>query len=408
VVRSWVKVVSRSVVVAVIAAAAQLGIAQALGIVRWAENYQSGVDGSWSALLTWVVFIYALSVLGGAAVGRRAGRRPGRAEGVSAKIIAGLAAALGATAAISLVMVQAGNAVPPVNVHPELVVSVIAAGGVVVGLVLALLSMFVAPIEGAVRAWVASIWLAAIGSAVAGIVTQRKVAAPRLALVDVAGLADQPWWPGVYLMVVAAGALGFVVAIVARWGGAHRFTVAVSGVAGPAIAAAAYAIAGTDFDNSAFVASLYAVAAGLLAASLVALPRRDKRAGTAGPEEPTSDDERYRPGNYLAGSRADDDATASPFRVPSSPDEPAEVPHPAWATMQPEPARTGAHRAGSGYGAVPNYLDRELTDQPIDEYPAGIDPAASMMGQPPQTYDDGRSEWLRTLGDASAHRRPGF
>src|SRR5215813_8466923 len=220
VVRSWGKVVWRSLGVALVAAAAQLGIAQALGIVRWNENYQSG-SGSWSSLLTWMVFIYAVAVLVGAAVGRRAARRPGRAGGASVKIISGLAGALGASAGISLVMVQARNTVAPVNVHPELVVSVIAAAGVIVGLILALLSMFVAAIEGAVRAWVGWIWLAAVGSGVAANVADRPVPTPRLAVIDIPTLAGQQWWPGAYMMVIAAGALGFVVAIIARFGGAN-------------------------------------------------------------------------------------------------------------------------------------------------------------------------------------------
>src|SRR5262249_28424575 len=126
VVRSSVKLIWSSLLVAVVAAAAQLGVAEALNILRWQDHYASSGGDSWSALLTWVAFIYAVSVLGGALVGRRTIRRAGRNDGAFARIAAALAAAVGAAAASTLAMLPARSAVPPVNVHPELLVLVIA------------------------------------------------------------------------------------------------------------------------------------------------------------------------------------------------------------------------------------------------------------------------------------------
>ena len=346
VVRSWVNLIWSSLGVAVVAAAAQLGVAEALDILRWRDHYAPSGGDSWSALLTWVAFIYALSVLGGAVAGRRATHRRGRTDSVFARIAAGLAAAVGATAAIPLAMLHARTAVPAVNVHPELQVLVIAGAGVLAGLVLAVFALFVPPVAGGVRAMVAYVWLAAIGSAVAGVVSNRPYAAPSLAIIDTPALSNLGWWPGAYTMVIAAGLLGLGVALVARWGGVHRVGVAFSGLAGPALVAAAYAIAGPDFTDQTFLASLYAVGAGLLAAALVALPSREAPREETGPADPLwGEDDRYRPGNYLAEARPGE-IIGSPFRVPTS-TEPlsrraATPPHPADG---PEPARAGAHRA---------------------------------------------------------------
>ncbi len=420
VVRSWVRLIWSSVGVAVVAVAAQLGTAQALGIVRWTDHYDSSGGDSWSALLTWVTFVYAASVLAGAAVGRKAVRRAGRTDGVFARITAALAGAVGAAAAISLVTLQAGNAVPPVNVHPELLVSVIAGAGVVAGLVLALFALFVPPIAGGAGAFVAWIWLAAIGSSVAGILSHQPYPSPRLALIDAAYLDRYGWWPGPYVMVIAAGLVGLAVALIARWAGAGRFMVAVSGLAGPAIVAGAYAIAGTAAaDTGTFLASLYAAGAGLVVATLVALPARPDAREEVGPRDALgrAEADRYRPGNYLAETRPGEVAPgplhSTPARGDAARSYDSELPRPYESEVtrahEREAAREGAHRAeeypgGRTYGGS-GYLGRDY-DYPTDEYPTA--PAAEVapaMGQPPQTYGDGSFDWLRTLGGNTPAQR---
>jgi hypothetical protein len=336
------------------------------------------------------------------------------------RIAAALAAAVGATAALSLAMLRARTAVPPVNVHPELLVLVIGGAGVIAGLVVALFALFVPPVAGGARAMVAYVWLAAIGCAVAGVVSNRPYAAPQLGIIDTAALNDLSWWPATYTMVVAAGVLGLAVALVARWGGVHRAGVAFSGVAGPALVAAAYGIAGPpDFTDQTFLASLYAVAAGLVAATLVAVPAREGAREESGPSDPLwGEADRYRPGNYLADARPGD-VIGSPFRVPTAgpmagqtAGQAAGPPSsdPSYPPYQPEPARAGAHRAqepaAATYGGT-SYLGREYRefDYPTDEYPAatGAGPtpaagAAPIMGQPPSADD---TDWLRSLGNTT-------
>jgi hypothetical protein len=93
--------------VAAVAAAAQLGVASVLGIIRW-----NGADGprstagtgaattplgaaDWSVLLTWVGFSFAVAVFAGALAGRRTVRRATSADGIGTRITATLLAAVG-------------------------------------------------------------------------------------------------------------------------------------------------------------------------------------------------------------------------------------------------------------------------------------------------------------------------
>ncbi len=391
-VRSWLKLILNSLGAAAIAAAAQLGIAEALGIIRWNGKFASGGSTSWSALLTWIVFIYAVSVLGGAAVGKRAVRRPGRPEGAAARVTATLAAALGTGGAITLAWLPAHDAKLFVNVHPELVVAVAAAAGVLAGLVLSLVALFVPPVAGGVRASVAWIWLVAIGSAVAGIVTHRPYRAPRLAVVDAPSLVPVTWWSGPNLMIAVAAVLGFTVAGVARWGGAHRFGVALSGLAGPAVVAGAYLIAGAgDSGVNPMQAPLYAAGAGLVASTLIALPGR---------REPT--DERDR---AIETSLWADDEPYPPDRFRSDTFPPdtfrPEQPRPQGATYRAEPYHAQPYgsqpQRGEPYRTEPYQPAPYLgPDYPTDEYPAANVTAAStapVMGQPPSEHES--TSWFR-------------
>jgi hypothetical protein len=421
VVRSWVKLIWSSLGVAVLAAAAQLAVAQALGIVRWTDHYEASGAGSWNALLTWMVFIYALAVLSGATVGRRAVRRPGRSDGGWARAMAALAAAVGAGAAIVLAMLQARAAVPPVNVHPELVVSVMAGAGVLAGLVITLVVLSVPPMSGGVRTYAVWVWLAAIGSTAYGLLSGGTYRSPQLALVQTTYLDGLQFWPGSYMMIISAAVLGLGVALVARWGGAHRLAIALSGLAGPGLVAGAYALANADLNDASLLSSLYAVAAGGVASTLVALPRRDQPREETGPIDPMwGEADRYRPGNYLAEARPAD--IPSPFRSSGFAETPgqrpptraANEPRPAPQPLYPDYQASGSrHRADEGptdvgYGST-SYLGRQYSsdlDYPTDEYPtttgsassAAPDPASGVIGQPPSSFEDTRSDWLRNLG----------
>ncbi len=272
--------------VAVVALAAQLGVAQALGVIRWDASYPSDDDSGWLGLLGWLAFICAASVLAGAAMGRRAVIRPGRAEGVMARLTAALFAVIGACAAMTLIWLPARDATPPVAAYPDLEVLLHSGAGIIAGLVLALLALFVSPIAGNLRAVVAWVWLAGIGSAAAGLSSGEAFTSPRLGIVD-APSTPTGWWSGPESFIAVAGLLGLGVAVIARWGGAQRWAVAISGFAGPALVATSYLVAGSTADllrAQPLRSVLIAVVAGLGASILVAVPPTRRGAAGARPQ----------------------------------------------------------------------------------------------------------------------------
>lgn len=409
-VQAWAKLIWNSIGVAVVAAAAQLAVAQALGIVRWSDAYQGANVTGWSALLTWIAFIYAVSVLGGAAVGRRAVRRPTRPDTVPARVAAALSAGVGAVIAIAIALLPAIAAKPPINVHPELVVGVTAGAGVIAGIVVTLCALSIPPVAGAVRAAVAWIWFLGIGSALAGYLTHRAYASPRLAVLDAPSIIPVAWWSGPYAMIGFAAILGAGVAAVARWGDAHRFGIAVSGLAGPVVVAAAYLIAGPGTGANRghqldpYNASLIAILVGVAASVAVALPGGRTRTSTA-PSMPSA---------------------------PAPAQRPA-LRHPEQPYPEPQPQLAESYNETENYNETRSYSETQSHDEtghhdttaypaaaepyeplaaPSDPHPtaerpvvrvkakAKVTPAPPMMGQPPRSYEEDYSDWLRDLGHA--------
>src|SRR5262249_20086484 len=290
VVRAWFTLVWKSVGVAVVAVAAQLGVAQTVGLVRWNDASTE----SWSTLLTWLAFITVISVVAGAAVGRRAVRQAARSQSdlpdrVGATLVAAIGGAIGAAVGASLAWLAAQSAISPVT-YPELVVATTAGAGIVAGTVLAVLAGLVPPIGRNVRVTVGWIWVLGLFGAIAGHATHKPFRAPGLGVVDAPSVIPDTWWSAPSVMVAISIVIGAVVAAAARWRGATRLGTIVSGFAGPAAVAAAYLIvrpalqgAPTNLFNP-FHASLIAVAGGLVRSGAGRLlPGPGKPGGPAGP-----------------------------------------------------------------------------------------------------------------------------
>jgi hypothetical protein len=358
VIRAWLTVIWNSLAVAVIAVAAQVGVAGALGIVRWTD---SSVN-AWSVLLTWVAFIYIVAVVGGAAAGRRVLRRPGHPDGALGRVLAAFLAGVGATGATGLALLLAtstapgtGQAAAPVtsgSPYPELVVASTAGAGVVVGIALALIAGAIPAAAVGLRATVAWVWLVGLGVTVAGYFSHRPYPAPRLGVVDAPALVTPAWWNGPNLMVALAVLFGVAVAGIARWSGAGRVGVGFSGLAGPAAVAAAYLIAWPGMGDArpaqldSYRAAVISVGAGLLGSAVVALfpmPSRSKPV----PLRPT---------------------TRSPAML---------VP------VQPSATHT---------------IDDDTTWALATQHRA---PDPGIMGQPRNPYEEDYSQWLRDLGHSS-------
>lgn len=369
-IRAWLRLMWTSAAVAAVAAAAQLGIADAFGIIRWDATFGPGAEAAWDAMLVWVAFSYAVAVLTGAAAGHRAAPQP---DTTGARMVAALTAGVGGVAATAIAWLQARAATPPVSVDPELVVSLSAGAGAIGGVIIAVLAMSAPPIAGGVRVAVAWTWLVGVGAAAAGLASDEALPAPRLAVIDTPSGFLPSWSTSPYVMVGVAVITGLTIAGIARWAGAARPGVAFSGLAGPGLIALAYVIAGPGdgaslgHQSEPYQASLFAVAAGLIASVLVALPARR---GSGGPDA-SGGTGGYGFQNSTSGRTAWDDTPGGWGTT-----EPA-TDHGAYPDSE---SGRGAHRDPAAHGE--DHRQRSNTYEAPDQRSA----------QEPPSYDESRHE----------------
>lgn len=285
-IRTWTRLAGNSFGAAVIVAAAQLGIGYGLHIVDWGQRFDLGNDNAWYGLLTWTAFITSVAVLGGAATGGPGISRPGRRVSVPARLTAAIAASLGAMAAVPLAWLPARVARPETPVNPGLSVLIAAAAGAAVGLLLALAALSATTVAGGLAAAVTWVWGGALASAVVAATHGDPLDHPRLALLEMPRLIPpSAWWFGPELLVGIGVALGAAVAALARRRGLGWLGVVCSGVAGPALIAAAYLIAGPgvgSYQRQPYLAAELGAGAGFVAAFLVAMVRPRRRAKATG------------------------------------------------------------------------------------------------------------------------------
>ena len=394
---AWARLFSQSIGVAAIAVAAQVGAGQALGIIRWDGSFD-GVDGpGWSALITWVAFVYAVAVVAGALVGRRAVRGTHRTDGIGARIAATFASAIGAGAAVVVAWLPARGVRAPLGVNPGLVVTITAAMGIVAGMVIALAALSAPPVAGGFRATVAWVWVLGAGSAAAGLATHEPFAAPRVAMLDAPSLVPAQWWSGPALMIVVAALIGAAVAGLARWAGAGRLGVALSGAAGPAVVAFAYLVAGpgdTDAQLGPYRASLAAIAAGLLVSIVVAIPWGARASASLASSASSA--------SAASSSSSSSALDAPPAPPPSAFRDPAEaVDGPASATgdRATEPAPAPAATSRPAFASVPVTVSAAASGT---VYASESRPQPA-IGRPPKGYEE-YSEWLKDLSGATDPR----
>lgn len=276
-VRVWVKALGGAFAASVLIGSGQLGIAYSLGVLRWDHPFAAGAENGWNVHLTWVAFITALTVVGGAAAGVRPLRRVDF-DGLGTWIAVALAALAGAAVVIPLVTLPAGTAVVSRPLDPALSVGIAAGLGAAVGYLAALAVLSTRALAANVFVMAAWVWLVALGSALASLDGPILPTGLRLGVLSLPRL-PYPETQNLVLPMMAGMALltGAVIAGYARWLGEGRSTVVTSGLAGPALVASAYLIAGPGISaaNSdqlvPWRAALVAIGAGLAASTLVAL-----------------------------------------------------------------------------------------------------------------------------------------
>ncbi len=309
---TWLKLVATSFVGAALIAAAQLGVGQAMSIIDVGAYVRSSSADGHHRLTAWLVLIFAAAVLGGAAIGRRSIRRrlsivtrqvPARrsasyriraavsaARGpvalAAARLSATIAAGLGAASAYPLIWVPAHAANVAAAGPAETALAITSAIGLAIGMVLAFCALAATAVGAGLAASVAWVWMCGIASVVLALGKNQPVRAPRLAVIDVPSLvSSREWWFGPYFMVGVAAALSALVSAGARWVGANRLGIAVSGFAGPALIATTYIVAGPGLGNddsaqmAPYLAAVLAAVVGLGVSAAIAAARGPRRHG---------------------------------------------------------------------------------------------------------------------------------
>jgi hypothetical protein len=334
--RGWTGSVALAAGLAAATGAAQLGVGYGLGIIGW-----RGDAAGWAAALTWTVWVAALSV---AVAALGAHRRTTTVESTTPwtrglwRASVACAAALGGLAVVPLTALPAREVATAATFAPAWIVGWYATAGVLVGLVLAVLALASRAVAANLVATAAWWWLVAIVTAIDSVAAGRGLAPTQLGVwrftrVDTATdfeaipleLPGSGWWqsiylPGAALMLGAAFVLGLLAAFPAARRGEARASVALSGVVGPVLLAAASVLAAPRLGGapaeqvSALLIAPYAVIAGLAGSVLAAVvaaarperaavePELEAAAPELGAEKPAMP--RARPSLRAASGRA--------------------------------------------------------------------------------------------------------
>jgi hypothetical protein len=300
--RGWATSILTALGVAAGAGAAQLGLGYGLGIVAWLPAGAGQAEAAWLASLTWVLWLAATAtVLGAICADRLSARDESTSEGgalagvldLAWRVVIALAAAIGALITVPLVAIPARAAQRADTFVPQITAGANAVVGVVIGVLLAIAALSARAIMVNIVASVGWLWALAAIAIADGF--NDGVDQP-VAYLGLWRFSQWGVWqgrglylPGALLMLLAAFAIGALVAFPASRRGESRLGVALSGAIGPLLVAGAYLLAGTRLGgapNDQQTASLmapWAVLAGLGGSVLVATlaPQTTREARTA-------------------------------------------------------------------------------------------------------------------------------
>ncbi|NUT33148.1 MAG: hypothetical protein HOV79_08750 [Hamadaea sp.] len=259
--KTWGRAIGAAFFFAAVMGAAQVGVASVLGVVHLDGAYAD--PDHWVAQTVFLAWFAQIAVLVGTTA---AARSAGLATRVSAAAVAGVGSALGS----AIALFPARDARIPKD-DPLLSAALALIIGALAGIVVAFAMLSARSLGWSAAAQAVAVW-AFVATAVAADLDGVPARLGQVVLGDLPVRGVTLWG-----LPVIAALLGLTVALVARVRGHHRLAIALSGASGPATVALAYLVAGpgaTDFQRVPWIASLIAVAAGLAASVLVALPPR--------------------------------------------------------------------------------------------------------------------------------------
>jgi hypothetical protein len=293
--RTWAKVLGASSGVAALAGASQLGLAYGLGILRLTRVLDVTTRDQWTAQLAWVAWLAMISAVAGALAGRM--RLP--QAGTGFRIVTAVAAGLGAAVTVPLTM-QPARTAQVAGVEPVFVIGACAGLGALIGVVAAY-----AAISQPVARWSlltvgGAVWVIALVAVAPSLTPSDPLPAVRLGVFD-AGFLSPAATQRAALFTMPALALisGALLGWAARRRESPTATIALAGLAGPALLTLAYLIAGPGagpdrYQVVPYWAAMTAAGAGVLGSVLAAVLRRgpvgdDGQPGGPAVGEPTPD-----------------------------------------------------------------------------------------------------------------------
>jgi len=350
--RIWARALLTALVTTAIAGAGQLGFAYGLGVVRWDQQFVAGSENLWREQLTWAAFIAAAGVIAGAVAGVSSLRRHGLQPHFGSWIGVSLASAVGGGLTVLLVALPARGADLPQTTDSALEAGLAAGLGTVMGIFAALAVLCARLVAGNVYLTIAWVWAVALVSAVGVVAGSDPLTGQGLGVLALPpGTRAEPAVATGMLIGIAA-VVGALMAAYGRWLGEQGVPVAVSGVAGPAVLAAAYLVAGPG--TSGYVGALLGVVAGAGASVAVAVVRQARPAAEGPPaDRPLAADvtaARPAPEPWSSqptepwSSQPTESWSSQPEPWSSQPTEPISVPSTAdlWTPRTPEPWSTPA------------------------------------------------------------------
>ncbi|HWS38215.1 MAG TPA: hypothetical protein VN408_36445 [Actinoplanes sp.] len=293
--RSWLKLLAATATAAAVIGASQLGIAYGLGMVRLDQTLEITQRDQWTAQLTWVAWITMTAAALGAVVATalrpRWSSRPVSSGGALAM---GLAAGIGALALLPLT-VQPAREAHVTGVQPALVIGICTGLGAAIGIFAAYAAAARAAARWSVTTLSILAWVVALVSFAPSLKSGGTPAAVRLGVLegDLIPAAVAEHTPFVTMPVIALLA-GMIIGWIARGRTMSTLTVALSGLAGPALLTLAHLVAGpgsaAGFELTPYWAAMTASGAGVLGSVLAVIfrgsPRAEAPEKAAVPAEP--------------------------------------------------------------------------------------------------------------------------
>src|SRR3954454_17419623 len=239
--RTSAKLLGVALGVAALAGASQLGLAYGIGIVVLTRALAITMRDHWTAQLAWVAwFAMTAAVVGGMA----ARRHLPKGSGAGTRLVTSVPAAVGAAVVVPLTM-QPARSTHVDGVQPVLVIGICAALGAAAGIFAAYAALSRQVARWSFGAVGIAAWVIALISVAPGLAPGKTLPSVRLGVLDADFLsADATKRTALFTMPALALIAGIAVGWSARRRGLSTLTIALAGLAGPALLTMAYLIAG--------------------------------------------------------------------------------------------------------------------------------------------------------------------